>query len=84
MALVLSPLLDPREHGGIPQHLRHDAKHDLVPADVELLKHARLPPLVRLDTVLPRKVGGRLDTRLSTRQAHVTIVNFDVAAMNIP
>lgn len=52
VALVLSPLLDPREHGGIPQHVRHDAKDDLVTADIQLLQSGRLAPYVRLDTVL--------------------------------
>ena len=50
--LVLSPLLDPREHGGIPQHVRHDAKDDLVSADIQLLQSARLAPYVGLHTVL--------------------------------
>lgn len=52
VALILSPLLDPREHGGIPQHVRHDAKDDLVSADVQLLQSARLAPYVGLDAVL--------------------------------
>lgn len=52
VALVLSPLLDPREHGGVPKHAGHDAEHDLVPADIQLLQGGRLAPNVRLDTVL--------------------------------
>lgn len=52
MALVLSPLLDSCEHGGVPEHVRHDAKHDLVSADVELLQGARLPSYVSFNAVL--------------------------------
>ena len=55
VALVLSPLLDPCEHGGIPEHVRHDAEHDLVPADVELLQRARLAPNIGLHAVLLRR-----------------------------
>lgn len=54
MTLVLPPLLNPREHGRIPQHIGHDAKHDLIPSNVELLQAARLSPDVRLDTILTR------------------------------
>lgn len=57
MPLVLSPLLDPREHGRIPQHVWHDTKHNLVPANVELLQGACLPPDVGLHTVLGALLG---------------------------
>lgn len=52
VTFVLSPLLDSREHWSIPKHVRHDAKDDLVSADIELLQRGRLPPDVRFDTVL--------------------------------
>lgn len=52
MALVLPPLFDPREHRGVPKHVRYDTENDLVSADVKLLQRARLPPQVSLDAVL--------------------------------